>query len=75
MRSLVTLKVSLPQRVGERYRLMEAQAKSFPGDSVNTSGRVSCQSNISLVDLAQSARHGHGASFRAAWFRMAQVAG
>src|SRR6266704_451592 len=72
---LVTLKLSLLQRVGQCYRLTKAQAKSFPGNCVNTSGRVPCQCEIPPANLTQSARHRHGASFRTAWFRMAQRIG
>jgi len=52
--------------------LAELKQKSFPGDSINTSGRISCHAifpgNLRNLRVAR-----HGASFRAAWFRMAQV--
>jgi hypothetical protein len=72
--SLVTLEVSLGNCVSQDYRLVKAQAKSFSCDSINTSGRVARQCNIPLVDTIQSSRRGNGTSFRAAWFRMAQMA-
>src|SRR5260370_18619822 len=75
MPSLAPRKVAPREFVGGRYRLVGAQAKSLPGDSVNTSRRVSYQSNIPAVYLVQFASYGHGASFSAAWFRVTQIAG
>src|SRR5437870_7491658 len=71
---LVALKVSAAQCVGERYRLVKTQTKSFSRDSVHTPGSVSNQCDIPAVDLIQSARHGHSASLQGAWLRIMQVA-
>src|SRR5205814_6933597 len=71
---LVALKVSAAQCVGERYRLVKTQTKSFSRDSVHTPGSVSYQCDIPAVDLLQAARHGYSASLQGAWLRIKQMA-
>jgi hypothetical protein len=65
MKSLIFVKISQWQQIGERGGMLKAQAKTFTGNRINRTGSIAYEHHIVAVDFFKTIGGGYRTAFGA----------
>ena len=65
VRSLITSKITGPERVSQRHGLMKAEAKPFAGDGIHAAGSIPNERDAAPINTVETTRQRHRTRFPA----------